>query len=160
MTTTDRPFTGGPARRPETRQASDPAARNLQPISAREAADEPPVERLFAEKEISITIEVTPAGLTVRADYVGSLTSIPKAIERLKAAGVLELVQASAPVVAVAPAKAKRETVEPIYQPDGTACCPVHHKALVEGRYGLYCSAKAKEGEAQNDKGYCALRFS
>jgi hypothetical protein len=35
----------------------------------------------------------------------------------------------------------------------------VHHKPLAEGRYGLYCPAKAAPGEEQNDKGYCALRF-
>jgi hypothetical protein len=56
-------------------------------------------------------------------------------------------------------AKPKAETVEPMYQPDGTACCPVHKRALSDGQYGLYCSARAKPGGVANGKGYCALRF-
>lgn len=46
--TTDRPFTGGPARRPETRQAQpDPASRNLPAISKETAEQEAPRERVF-----------------------------------------------------------------------------------------------------------------
>lgn len=51
------------------------------------------------------------------------------------------------------------QRVAPAYDGDGQAMCPVHRKPLQEGRYGLYCSAKAKPGEEQNDKGYCALKF-
>ena len=53
----------------------------------------------------------------------------------------------------------KIERVEPYFKPDGTACCPVHKMPLLQGRFGLYCSAKAKPGEAQNEKGYCSLKF-
>lgn len=56
--------------------------------------------------------------------------------------------------------KPASERVAPIYDGDGQPCCPVHKKPLSEGRYGLYCSAKAKDGQAANDKGYCALRFT
>ena len=59
-----------------------------------------------------------------------------------------------------AAAKPKVETVEPLYKPDGTPCCPTHKRPLSDGQYGLYCSARAKPGEAANTKGYCALRFA
>lgn len=55
--------------------------------------------------------------------------------------------------------EAARPKVEPVYKPDGTPCCPVHKRPLVEGRHGLYCPSKAGDGEEANDKGYCALRF-
>jgi hypothetical protein len=123
-----------------------------------------------SERQANITIEAGPAGLTVRCEYTGSLASIPQAIERLRSAGVLELVQASAPVPAVAaapistmvekPARKAARRVEPAYNGAGEACCPVHHKPLAEGRYGLYCPAKAQPGDAQNDKGYCSVRFT
>jgi hypothetical protein len=63
------------------------------------------------------------------------------------------------PAPAQAPRKAPRERVEPVYKPDGTPCCPVHLKPLANGKYGLYCPSKATEGQEQNEKGYCALRF-
>jgi hypothetical protein len=52
-----------------------------------------------------------------------------------------------------------RPVVEPTYKPDGTPCCPVHKKPLSEGQYGLFCSAKAKDGQAADKKGYCGLKF-
>lgn len=55
--------------------------------------------------------------------------------------------------------KPKAEYLDPTYNNDGDPCCPVHRKVLTEGRYGLYCSAKAKDGEAANDKGYCNIKF-
>lgn len=119
-----------------------------------------------SEKPVSITIEAGPAGLVVRVDYQGTLASIPAAIEKLRAAGILELVQASRPVVTqglhspMGEKKPRAETVEPIYQPDGTPCCPTHKRPLSEGQYGLYCSAKAKPGENANPKGYCNLKFT
>jgi len=106
----------------------------------------------------TIRIEVAPDGLHITCEYVNTLASIPAAVERLKQAGILDLVQASRP--AAPAAKPKVETAEPIYQPDGTACCPVHKRELSQGQYGMFCSAKAKPGDVQNAKGYCALRFS
>lgn len=108
------------------------------------------------EKQCDIQVEIAPDGLHIRAEYTGALSTIPGVIERLKAPGVVDLVNASplAPTV-----KLKVETVEPLYKPDGTACCPTHHKPLVEERYGLYCPSRAKPGGAANAKGYCALRF-
>lgn len=133
-----------------SRQQVDQAA----PLSFPERSAQP-------EKQANIQISITPAGLHITAEYTGSLASIPQTIERLRAAGLLDLVTASAPPApAGQPAKPKAETVEPLYKPDGTACCPVHKRELSEGQYGLYCSARAKPGEAANPKGYCALRFA
>ncbi len=130
-----------------------------QDIDRAEPLDFP--ERKPAEKDVSICIEAGPGGVTVRVDYVGPLGSIPAAIERLKRAGVLELVS-GARVATPAPAAPRKaaERVEPIYQPDGTACCPVHKRPLTEGQYGLYCKSKAQPGDVQNDKGYCSLKFA
>jgi hypothetical protein len=110
-----------------------------------------------SERQANIQIEASPAGFVVRVEFTGPIAGIPAAIERLKAAGILELVQVSRPAPA---AKPKAETVEPLYKPDGTACCPVHKRALSEGQYGLYCSAKARPGDVSNAKGYCGLKFA
>jgi hypothetical protein len=112
-----------------------------------------------SEKQYNIQVEIAPDGLHVRAEYTGGLSTIMGAIERLKALGVVELVNTNRPAVAPA-AKPKAEMVEPLYKPDGTACCPVHKRPLSDGQYGLYCSARAKPGEAANTKGYCALWFA
>ncbi len=113
-----------------------------------------------AERQANISIEVAPDGLHVRAEYTGTLASIPAAIERLRAAGVLELVSGAR--VAPTPAEKKNtkaQRVQPLYDGNGDAMCPVHRKPLADGRYGPYCTAKAKPGEEQNDKGYCSLKF-
>jgi hypothetical protein len=80
-----------------------------------------------SEKQYNIQVEIAPDGLHVRAEYTGGLSTIMGAIERLKALGVVELVNTNRPAVAPA-AKPKAETVEPLYKPDGTACCPVHKR--------------------------------
>lgn len=51
------------------------------------------------------------------------------------------------------------EYVDPVYDGDGQACCPVHRTPISQGRYGWYCTQRAREGQAANAKGYCALRF-
>ena len=107
------------------------------------------------EQRTTIRIEVAPDGLRISVEYTGTLGSIPAAVERLRAAGVLDLVKPAAQQ----PRK-PAERVEPAYKPDGTACCPVHHKPLSQGQYGLFCSAKAQAGEQANPKGYCNLRFA
>lgn len=112
-------------------------------------------------KDVRIAIEVAPDGVHIRAEYTGTLASIPAAVERLRAAGVLDLVNTHRAPTAPAQTRHKpAQRVEPLYSPDGTACCPVHRTVLSEGNYGPYCSAKAKPGEAANAKGYCSLRFN
>lgn len=64
------------------------------------------------------------------------------------------------PQAAANGAKKAAERREPAYNDNGEAICPVHRKPLKQGQYGWYCSAKAKEGEAANDKGYCSIRFT
>jgi hypothetical protein len=108
-------------------------------------------------KMANITIEAGPMGLAIKVEYTGAIDTIPAAIERLRSAGVLDLVQTSKPTKA---AQKPAQRVEPVYQPDGTACCPVHHKPLTEGRYGLYCPSRATGDQATNDKGYCSLKFA
>ena len=98
----------------------------------------------------TIRIEVAPDGLHITAEYVGTLSSIPAAVERLRAAGVLDLVKPAAQQ-----ARKPAERVEPVYKPDGTPCCPVHHKPLKQGQWGLYCPAK----DDSTPRGYCALKF-
>ena len=93
----------------------------------------------------------------VRVEFTGPIAGIPAAVERLKAAGILELVEKSRPAAQGKNTKAQR--VEPIYDGDGTPCCPVRKRPLSEGQYGLYCSAKAQPGDVQNAKGYCGLKF-
>jgi hypothetical protein len=115
----------------------------------------------LAEKQANIEISVTPAGLAIKVEYTGTLASIPAAIERLKAAGVLDLVHASAPAqpAAATTTRAPAEKVTPTYNSAGEACCPVHRRKLSEGDYGLFCSAKAKDGQVADKKGYCGLKF-
>lgn len=130
----------------------------------------PPRISARTERQATITIEVAPDGLHVRCEYVSGLSSIPAAIERLKAAGVLQLVAQSRPTppapLTVAPATIrqpqprKAERVEPWYDSRGEACCPSHRKPLQEGQYGLYCPSRASRDEPQNAKGYCNLTFS
>jgi hypothetical protein len=109
------------------------------------------------EKPSAIRITVAPDGISITAEYVGTLSSIPQAIERLKQAGILELIK---PLPISVP-RAKRKTkIEPVYNGAGDPCCPAHQRPLKEGQHGLFCPARAKAGEEQNDKGYCNLSFS
>ena len=111
-------------------------------------------DRPRSERQANIQIEASPAGLVVRVEFTGPIAGIPAAVERMKAAGILELVEKSRPA-----AKPKAEKVQPIYDGDGTPCCPVHKRPLTEGQYGPYCSAKARPGDVSNAKGYCGLKF-
>lgn len=116
----------------------------------------PPQRGVQPEKQTTIRITIAPDGLHISAEYTGTLSSIPEALERLRAAGVLDLVRP----LPIAPPRQKKAKIEPMYQPDGTPCCPAHLRPLREGQHGLYCSAKAKPGEQANEKGYCNLSFS
>lgn len=113
-----------------------------------------------AERQAAIRIEITPGGVHIVAEYTGTLGSIPAAIERLRTAGVLDLVKASAPAPApVSKVEKKAERVTPMYDGDGEACCPVHKRKLSDGAHGPFCSAKARPGQVADKKGYCGLRF-
>ncbi len=112
-----------------------------------------------SERQANITIEGTLDGLTVTVEFTAAISTIPAAIERLKAIGMSSAPRTMTPASQEKSTKAA-ERVEPLYRPDGTACCPVHMRELSEGQYGKFCSAKAKPGEAANAKGYCSLRFA
>lgn len=108
----------------------------------------------------------TPIELTVQAELDGwpldVHLSLPAEKVRPALARLAELgyTPRHAPASPATPARQPaRQKVEPLYTPQGAPCCPVHKRELAEGRYGLYCPAKAGPGEAANDKGYCALRF-
>lgn len=106
------------------------------------------------ERQGNITIEAGAGGLVVRFEYTGPLASIPAAIERLRAAGILDLMSVPAAVPASVPRKAA-ERVDPVFLPDGTPTCPTHQgRELKEGKWGLFCSAKDREGA------YCSLKFN
>lgn len=118
-------------------------------------------------ERMPILLELAPDGLHIRVEYTGTLASIPAAVKRLMDAGLVELVQTYRATPTAAPAagagqvrKPKAERVTPEFNGAGDPCCPVHKMPLLQGRFGSYCSAKAKPGEAQNDKGYCSIRFS
>lgn len=108
------------------------------------------------ERPVEITIKIAPDGLSVSATYTGTLSSIPAAVEKLIAAGVLNLVKP----LPISTPRLKKTRLEPMYQPDGTPCCPAHLRPLKEGQYGLYCSCKAKSGEPADNNGYCGLKFN
>ena len=120
----------------------------------------PPRRTAGADEELPITIEIAPDGVHVSVHYTGTLTSIGPTLDRMRAAGLLGLVQARPPAPAAGSHKPKAERVAPAYNAAGDPCCPVHKAPLVEGQYGLYCRSKAGPGEAQNAKGYCSLRFA
>jgi hypothetical protein len=109
------------------------------------------------KNDLTITVKATIDGFPTEVCFTGSIDQLLSVTKRLRELGAAPTVAAPA---GHTPARKAAERVEPIYQPDGTACCPVHKKPLSEGRYGPYCSAKARPGEEQNDKGYCSLRFT
>lgn len=121
-----------------------------------------------ADRQLPITIEIAPDGIHIHVAYTGTLAGIPAALERLQAAGLVDMVAAhrsAAPAAGQAQlGQAQRKPgaprITPAYTDDGTACCPVHNRPLSAGRFGPYCSARAGAGETANDKGYCALRFA
>ncbi len=110
------------------------------------------------EKQANITIEVAPDGLHIRCEYTGAISSIPAAIERLRQAGVLELVSASR-LAAPAPA-ALRKSAPVTFADDGSplcgnANCSRRGQPLEPSQHnGYYCKG-GKDSVTGNAKGYC-----
>jgi hypothetical protein len=105
---------------------------------------------------LSHTIHATLDGWPVDVQIAIAPARLGAALARLAELGYT-------PRLAAAPApaeKAARPKADPVYRPDGTPCCPAHQKPLAEGRFGLYCTAKAKDGELADAKGYCGLKFA
>jgi hypothetical protein len=122
-----------------------------------ENADPLPFPDKPARQDLTITVKAVVDGFPVEICYTGSVEQLQALTRKLRALGAEPTI---APAPAAVSVSKKAQKVEPVYQPDGTACCPVHLKPLQNGRYGLYCSAKARGDEAQNAKGYCSLTFA
>lgn len=107
-----------------------------------EAAAPLNMEQARSEKTANITIEISPAGLVVKAEYTGTLSSIPAAIERLRSAGVIELVERSAP--AQLPVSSAHSDAPPM--------CPVHGTPMKlmekpdKGGRRWWCTKKTDDG--------------
>lgn len=113
-----------------------------------------------ARQDLTITIKARVDGFDTEVCYTGSIDQLLAVTKRLRELGAEPALVAGGHQLPTPAARKPAQQVEPIYQPDGTACCPVHLRPLQPGQYGLFCSAKAKPGEAANAKGYCNIRFS
>lgn len=116
-----------------------------------------------AKRERAVTIQLTYHGALISFSFSSSdnvpIVELEQSIDTLlRREGWSGVGNAPAPLLA-GPGKSTAQYVDPMYDGNGEACCPVHKKPLAEGRYGPYCQSRAKAGEAANDKGYCALRF-
>ena len=104
---------------------------------------------------VAITIHATLDGWPVDLALDLPPAKLGAALVKLATLGYAP--RAGSPSAPAVPAA--RPKVEPVYSPDGTPCCPTHLRPLSEGRYGLYCSAKAAEGQPADKRGYCGLKF-
>lgn len=117
-------------------------------------------ERKPTRQDLTITVKALVDGFPTEVCFTGSIDQLLDVTKRLRALGASPLLTPATQSAPLGNGKSKAERVEPLYKPDGTPCCPVHHKPLAEGRYGLYCPSRAKDGEQANDKGYCSLKFA
>ena len=126
---------------------------SIQHFPSRQAIESAePVAFTEAPRPVKLVVHAEQSGWPIDVELSLPLDKVPAALARLASAG-LQPRQAAQAVQ-----KPKRTTVEPIYQPDGTPCCPVHKKPLREGQWGLHCTAKADGPDSKN--GYCGLRFA
>src|SRR4051794_32914026 len=102
-------------------------------------------ERRPVKNDLTITVKATIDSFPTEICFTGSIDQLLSVTKRLRELGATPTVAPAAPMPAAAPRK-PAQRVEPIYQPDGTPCCPVHHKPLTEGQYGLFCKSKAQPG--------------
>lgn len=112
-------------------------------------------------RNLAITVTITMNGFPVELSFDGTVDQLPAITKRLQDLG------ATAPPVPARGGwggKPKTDRVQPAYNDHGDPCCPVHGAKLAwrewEGRKFLSCSAKAKEGELANQRGYCAIKFA
>lgn len=108
-------------------------------------------------QELTITIAARFDGFTTEICFSGLIDQLPAVTKRIRELGGEPIAPHSAPLNGSQP---KAERVDPSYNDAGEACCPVHKRRLSEGQYGLFCSAKAKDGQAADKKGYCGLKFN
>lgn len=110
------------------------------------------------QEPLTITVHAVVAGFATELCFTGSIDQLPALAARLIALGATPTTGNI--VLPVEKPRKPAQRVEPIYQPDGTPCCPVHKRPLADGQYGLFCKSKAQPGDVQNDKGYCSLKFA
>lgn len=103
-----------------------------------------------------------PLDLTVRAALDGWPVDVHLSLpaERVSAALVRLAELGYSPRPEAAPAQAggkpRAPRAEPLFQPDGTPCCPTHRTPLRENDRGtFFCPKKAGPGEDANERGYC-----
>lgn len=108
----------------------------------------------------TITAHVQFSGIHFEVCFSGQVDQLPALAKRLVALGAEPVSAAPTTPAPIPNGKAKAERVDPIYKPDGSACCPVHKRTLSDGAHGLYCSAKATADQVADKKGYCGLRFT
>jgi len=104
---------------------------------------------------LTITVHAVVAGFATELCFTGSIDQLPALAARLVALGATPT---SKPATHTAPlngSKPKAERVTPAYDGDGQPICPTHKKALKEGKWGLYCSAKDRDTDE-----YCRLKFA
>jgi hypothetical protein len=146
---------------------------SYQDISKRRVDTAAPLEfsERSARQELTITIHATIGGFDTEICFSGQLDQLEAITRRLRdlgasPAGVHQLAPAAAPAqqasLNAANGHINRKPAERMtqaYDGAGQPMCPVHHKPLTEGRYGLYCPSRA-DGEHANQKGYCNIRFA
>lgn len=132
---------------PMTRQSVE----NAEPLGF--DPPEAPAPPVSTKVRIEMVIKAQRDGWPIDIHLAIPIDKLPDALARLRAAGLEPATARQTP-----PASPGRTPLpDPLYRPDGQACCPWHHTALREGQYGYYCPSRA-EGEQANAKGYC--RFS
>ena len=117
-------------------------------------------DRKPARQDLTITIKAVVDGFPTEICYTGSIDQLLSVTKRLRELGAAPTIAPATHTAPLGNACKAQERFEPIYQPDGTACCPVHTRPLPEGQYGLFCKSKAQPGDVQNDRGYCNLKFA
>jgi hypothetical protein len=104
-------------------------------------------------QELTLTVHATIDGFPTEVCFSGSIDQLLDVTKRLRALGASPTIAPAAP--AAAPARKPAQRVEPAYDGNGEPCCPKHNRALKEGQYGLYCSAK----DDSTERGFCSLKF-
>jgi hypothetical protein len=109
--------------------------------------------------EIQMVYHGAVVSFTFDAAIAPTVHEIEQSIDTLLRRSGWSGVKPAAEPVLLATGRESVQYVDPIYDGDGAACCPVHRTSISQGRYGWYCSARATGDQAANAKGYCALRF-
>lgn len=121
-------------------------------IAAAEPLDFP--DRRPARQELTITVHCRVNGFDTELCFSGQVEQLDAITKRLASLGAEPAATAPISTMVEKPRKAAQR-VQPAYNDAGEACCPVHNRALKEGKWGLFCSAKDQEsGE------YCRLKFT